>query len=201
MTGPTMAGADAGNREHDGSDRASTAVPDHPDMRARQPAHARPDSHPERSLFVSRGWAGFLRGLPRGRVWPSSCPASRSFVLASLRALHLDPGLRRRRGSAAIEEWPGMPPGCRAMPGTGPAAAVVAWRPGPGVACPKSRCRGCEPAAPAAEPFPRCPPGSPARAAARRASACRHAKIALLTCRFSDRRASSGVLPPASFLS
>ena len=68
---------------------------------------------PNECLFVSRGSAGRFRGirdgvralwlgqrtcargLPRGRVWPSSCRASRSFVLASLRALHLD--LRRRR--------------------------------------------------------------------------------------------------------
>src|SRR5215471_16716891 len=42
-------------------------------------------------------WAG---GLPRGRVWPSSCRSSRSFVLASLRALHLDLRLRRRRGGS-----------------------------------------------------------------------------------------------------
>jgi hypothetical protein len=63
-------------------------------------------------LFVSRGSVslgrGALRalsfcqrfltcGLPRGRVWPSSCGASRSFVLASLRALHLDPRRRRRQ--------------------------------------------------------------------------------------------------------
>jgi len=38
-------------------------------------------------LFVS---SGLVPGLPRGRVWPSSRRASRSFVLASLRALHLD---------------------------------------------------------------------------------------------------------------
>jgi hypothetical protein len=41
---------------------------------------------------------------------------------------------------------------------------------GPGVAGPKSRCSGCEPAALATEPFPGCPPGP---AAARRASAFR----------------------------
>ena len=50
----------------------------------------------------------------------------------------------------------------------------------------------------ALEPFPCCPPGSPA---ARRASACRQAKTALLTCRFRDRSASFGVMPSASFLS
>src|SRR6516165_4981939 len=59
---------------------------------------------------------------------------------------------------AAIEEWPALP---RALagPGAGLAAEVVGWAPGPGVACPKSRCLGCEPAAQAAESFPCCPPG------------------------------------------
>jgi hypothetical protein len=73
---------------------------------------------------------------------------------------------------------------------------------GPGVACPKSRRAGCEPAALDAEWFPGCPPGlfGPA-AAARRASACRQAKIASLICRFSARSASLPVLPSASFLS
>src|ERR1039457_6949122 len=44
---------------------------------------------------------------------------------------------------------------------------------GPGVAWPKSRCAGCNPAALAAESFPGCPPGPPvlAAAAARRAPA------------------------------
>jgi hypothetical protein len=69
------------------------------------------------------------------------------------------------------------------------------------VACPKSRCLGCKPAALAIEPFPCCPPGSPALAGACRAPACRQPKMALLTCRFSARRASLGVLPSASFLS
>ena len=61
-------------------------------------------------------------GLPRGRIWPSSCRPSRSFVLASLRALHLD---LRRPGPrvAAIEEWPALP-GAPAGPGAGLAAAV-----------------------------------------------------------------------------
>src|SRR5690242_1745470 len=40
---------------------------------------------------------------------------------------------------------------------------------GPGVACPKSRRSGCEPAAPETEWFPGCPPGPFGRAAA----ACR----------------------------
>jgi hypothetical protein len=81
-----------------------------------------------------------------------------------------------------------------------PAAVVVWWR-DPGVAFPKSRCPGCKPAALESEPFPGCPPGFPARAAARRASARRREKMALLTCRFSERMASFGVLPSASFLS
>jgi hypothetical protein len=69
---------------------------------------------------------------------------------------------------------------------------------GPGVACPKSRCSGCEPAALEVEPFPGCPAGL--FAAARRASACGQAKMASLIWRFSARSASFGVLPSASFL-
>src|SRR6202035_1091295 len=90
---------------------------------------------------------------------------------------------------AAIEEWPALPR-APAGPGAGVAAVVVVWGPGPGVACPQSRCLGCEPAALATESFPCCPPGPFARAATRRASAWRQAKMALLTCRFSARRAS-----------
>ena len=71
---------------------------------------------------------------------------------------------------------------------------------GPGVACPKSRWSGCEPAALVAEWFPGCPPGLFA-AAARRASACKQAKMASLIWRFSARSASLPVLPSASFLS
>jgi hypothetical protein len=37
---------------------------------------------------------------------------------------------------------------------------VVGWWPGPGVAWPKSRLLGCDPAALAAQSFPYCPPGS-----------------------------------------
>src|SRR5215831_7283668 len=44
-------------------------------------------------------------------------------------------------------------------------AAVLGWWPGPGVACPKSRCLGCEPAALESESFPGCPPGPWARRA------------------------------------
>src|SRR5215471_8823201 len=60
--------------------------------------------------------------------------------------------------------------GCiRAVPGVALGLIVVA---GPGVACPKCRCAGCEPAALDAEWFPGCPPGLLAHAlAARRASA------------------------------
>jgi hypothetical protein len=45
---------------------------------------------------------------------------------------------------------------------------------GPGVACPKSRRSGCEPAALAAEPFPGCPPDRlPRRGRRRPSGACR----------------------------
>jgi hypothetical protein len=85
---------------------------------------------PNECLFVSRGSAGRFRGirdgvrslwlrqrtsargLPRGQVWPSSCRASRSFVLASLRALHLD--LRRRRRQGGSDRGMASP-----APGTG----------------------------------------------------------------------------------
>ena len=80
-------------------------------------------------------------------------------------------------------------------------ASVVGWWPGPGVACPKSRLLGCDPAALAAESFPYCPPGSLTWACARRASARRRVKTASLTCRLRERRASLWVLPSASFLS
>src|SRR5215470_20365241 len=71
---------------------------------------------------------------------------------------------------------------------------------GPGVAWPKSRCLGCEPAALATESFPGCPPGPLplAAPAARRASAWRRAKMALLIRRLRARSASLGVLPSAS---
>jgi len=73
---------------------------------------------------------------------------------------------------------------------------------GPGVACPKRRCSGFEPAALEAEWFPGCPPGLfSGAAAARRASACRQAKMASLIWRFRQRNASLPVLPSASFLS
>src|SRR5215470_11977301 len=68
-------------------------------------------------LFVSRGWA---RGLPRGPVWPPSRGTSRSFVLASLRALHLDLRRRRRRDGSY-----------RGMPSPAPGGAV----PGRGATC------------------------------------------------------------------
>ena len=63
---------------------------------------------------------------------------------------------------------------------------------GPGVAWPKSRCSGCEPAALATESFPGCPPGPSvlAAAAARRASAWRRAKMASLMRRLRERSAS-----------
>jgi len=60
-------------------------------------------------------------GLPRGRVWPLSCRTSRSFVLASLRALHLDLRLRQRQGGSDR----GM---AGSAPGTGRARRWVADR-------------------------------------------------------------------------
>ncbi len=58
---------------------------------------------------------------------------------------------------AAAGEWPAL--SRAAWPGAGLPVVVVVWSPGPGVACPKSRCLGCEPAALATESFPCCPPG------------------------------------------
>jgi len=55
----------------------------------------------------------------------------------------------------------------RAVFGRWAAACDRRVGPGPGVAWPKSRCSGCEPAALAAEPFPVCPPGLFALAASR----------------------------------
>src|ERR1039457_1688962 len=74
---------------------------------------------------------------------------------------------------------------------------------GPGVAWPKSRCSGGEPAALAAEAFPVFPPRPPVLAAEAtlRASAWRRAKMASLIRRFRDRSASLGVLPSASLRS
>jgi hypothetical protein len=75
--------------------------------------------------------------------------------------------------------------------------------PGPGVAWPKSRCAGCEPAALATESFPVCPPGPFTLGAAVpcRASAWRRAKMASLILHLRDRSASLCVLPSASFRS
>ena len=56
-------------------------------------------------------------GAPRGRVWPSSRRSFRSFVLASLRALHLD--LRRHRRQIGSDRGMAGPAPC-----TGRAARV-----------------------------------------------------------------------------
>jgi hypothetical protein len=124
--------------------------------------------------------------LAGGRVkdaWRRRCAA----VLCPV----LDPAAGSRDGSEAGRER-----------GAGSAAGVVGCVAGPGVACPKSRWPGCEPAALDAEWFPGCRPGLLAwAAAARRASACRQAKVASLICRFRQCRASLPVLPSASFLS
>jgi hypothetical protein len=80
---------------------------------------------------------------------------------------------------------------------------VVGLLPGPGVAWPKSRCAGCEPAALATESFPVCPPGPFTLDAAVpcRASAWRRAKMASLILRLRDRSASLCVLPSATLRS
>jgi hypothetical protein len=55
------------------------------------------------------------------------------------------------RSASTVRVWL---PWCRA----------VSWCPGPGVACPKSRRSGCEPAALESGSFPGCPPGQRGRA-------------------------------------
>jgi len=83
-------------------------------------------------------------------------------------------------------------------------SAVVAGRlgAGPGVAGPKSRCSGCEPAALETESFPGCPPGSVVLAAAAlRAPARSRAQRASLIGRVGQRSASLRVFPAASFRS
>jgi hypothetical protein len=56
-------------------------------------------------------------GLPRGQVWPSSRRSSRSFVLASLRALHLD--LRRHRRQIGSDRGMAAPAPCTGRGGQG----------------------------------------------------------------------------------
>jgi len=69
---------------------------------------------------------------------------------------------------------------------------------GSGVALPKSRCSGCEPAALATESFPFCPPEpTPTERPARWASSCNRAKMASLMRRLRDRSASFPVFPSA----
>jgi hypothetical protein len=168
--------------------------------------------------------ASLCQGLRRCSSRSVKCPSG-AVVLAVI----LDPWPSSRPGVAVVlRRLQVVRPRCAAGAPPGPAAAPAAgWqRPGngqpcrghgragrrvagrsrrvvtgPGVACPKSRCLGCNPAALATESFPGCPPGPLARAAARWASACRQARMALLTCRFSERGASLPVLPSASFLS
>jgi len=114
------------------------------------------------SLFVSRGSVGLsrvvwgalralwlyrrlvARGLPRGRVWPSSCRTSRSFVLASLRALHLDLRRRRRQGSSDRDMTGSALDGRAAGLGrsvvTGPGSGL-SEEPVPGVQAGRAGCR------------------------------------------------------------
>ena len=72
-----------------------------------------------------RGEFGVHEGLPRGRVWPSPRRASRSFVLASLRALHLDLRLRRRQcGSDRGMPSPALAAGCGRRVVAGPGSGL-----------------------------------------------------------------------------
>ena len=161
-----------------------------------------------RGVFFAAGERPLWRCGFAGESWPVAFPAAgcgrrlaagpgRSSSLRCGRSTWAC-GFAGGRGAATGERpsLPRSPSGGAVLP-----APVVVWLRDPGVACPKSRCLGCEPAALETEPFPVCPPGPPVRPAARWASACRRAKIASLTCRFSERRASFGVLPSASFLS
>src|SRR6185312_4110011 len=100
-------------------------------------------------------------------------------------------GLVTERGGSDLPGWPWRR-------GAGRGRRVVA---GPGSGLFEEPVAGLQSGRAATESFPCCPPGPLARAAARRAPACRQAKMALLTCRLSARRASLGVLPSASFLS
>jgi hypothetical protein len=79
--------------------------------------------------------------------------------------------------------------GARGMPGVSLARRLVS---GLGVACPKSRCPGCEPVALDEERSPGCPPRPAARASARSRT-----KIASLIRRFRQRKASLWVFPSA----
>jgi hypothetical protein len=93
--------------------------------------------------------------------------------------------------AAAIEEWPALPWAL---------AAVVWWRAGSGL--PEEPACGVQAGRAGHRVVPRLPSRAlHARGRARRASACKRAMMALLTCRFSDHMPSFGVLPSASFLS
>src|SRR5260370_15485581 len=89
-------------------------------------------------------------GLPRGRLWPSSRRASRSFVLAALRALRLDPRLRRRQ-DGSDRGMASSAPGCWAA---GCGRSVVA-RPGSGL--PEEPARGVQAGRAGARVVPRLP--------------------------------------------
>ncbi len=180
------------------------------------------NSEHNESLFVSRGSAGRFRGiwdgvralwlrqrtsargLPRGRVWPSSRGTCRSFVLAWLRALHLDLRRRRRHGGSdrgMASPAPGtgsVPPGRAGCWVAGCGRGVVT---GPGSGLPEEPVSGVQSGRAGDRVAPRVPSRAPGTRRSTPGAACRQAKMALLTCRFSARRASFGVLPPASFLS
>jgi hypothetical protein len=155
--------------------------------------------------------------LDRERVLASPGPSSRpGTAVASLPPPGRSSSLRSGRSTwtcgsaggrvAATGECPVLPRdsarldrGPEGMPALALGFMVVA---GPGVACPKSWCAGCEPAALDAESFPGCPPGPVTEAsAACRAPAWRRAKMASLIRRLRDRTASLCVFPSASFFS
>src|SRR5436309_2843568 len=184
---------------------------DHPDLRQAQvtlPSFARHAERPPLCIAVKRRVLMRCRLglLPAGGSWLGACSPSRreDYRLAGGR---VEDALRAPlRGRAAPGPWPvrllardGSSAGKGAA--VSAPAGVVGWVAGPGVACPKRRWSGCEPAAREEEWFPGCPPGLFAQAAVRRASACRQAKIASLICLFRQRRASFRVLPSAGFLS
>jgi hypothetical protein len=88
-------------------------------------------------------------GCPRGRIL-----GTRAACAQRLRSLlHHLPSCRTRRRS---EPHSSGSPLSQDTWGSG----VLGWGvTGPGVACPKSRCWGCEPVALESESLPRCPPG------------------------------------------
>ncbi len=169
----------------------------HPTQPVRPPTFSRPEA----TVVVS---VEQFRSLPRScscrpRLAASDCSHARSPPSGAAKYLSTTVAFSSQRPPWQPACRPYRMPLCVKVPGLG--ASVVGWWPGPGVAWPKSRLLGCDPAALAAQSFPYCPPGSLTWAWARWASARSREKTASLTCRLSARRASLRVLPSASFLS